>query len=71
MLVETAVFDAIDDTPWFDTPFDGETFYGEDVYFCQMATRRGWIVWIDHDLSQDVRHQGSVELSVQAHPVLA
>jgi hypothetical protein len=31
----------------------------------------GFDVYIDHDLSQDVRHQGSVELSVQERPVLA
>jgi hypothetical protein len=70
MLVAMSVFADLD-PPWFDTPFDGQTFYGEDVYFCQKARDNGFTVFIDHDLSQDVRHQGSVELSVQERPVLA
>jgi hypothetical protein len=69
MLIRMSVFHLLPG-PWFDTPFDGQTFTGEDVFFCQLAAPE-FPVWIDHDLSQDVRHQGSVELSVQSHPVLA
>jgi hypothetical protein len=70
MLIKMSVFDQLP-KPWFDTPFDGQTFTGEDVFFCQQANAADMVVWIDHDLSQDVRHQGSVELSVQERPVLA
>jgi GT2 family glycosyltransferase len=68
MLITMSVFDDMPQ-PWFDTP--NFPFTGEDVYFCQQARSGGYDVWIDHDLSQDVRHQGSVELSVQQQPVLA
>jgi hypothetical protein len=70
MLIKMSVFNAVS-KPWFDTPFNGQTFTGEDVYFCQRARSLRFPVHIDHDLSQDVRHQGSVELSVQERPVLA
>lgn len=70
MLVAMSVFADLD-PPWFATPVDGQTFYGEDVYFCEKARRHGYTVFIDHDLSQDVRHQGMVEHSVQSQPVLA
>jgi hypothetical protein len=70
MLIKMSVFDH-HPGPWFDTPNDGHTFIGEDVWFCQESQLAGFDVYIDHDLSQDVRHQGSVELSVQERPVLA
>jgi hypothetical protein len=70
MLIEMSVFNELP-APWFDTPYEGKTFIGEDVYFCRKATEAGFLILIDHDLSQNVRHQGSVELSVQARPVLA
>lgn len=48
----------------FSMPFDNSTgiFVGEDVYFCTVARDKGYKVWIDHDLSQEVKHTGSVEL---------
>jgi hypothetical protein len=70
MLINLSVFDDMPQ-PWFDTPNETGVFTGEDVYFCQQARSGGYPVHIDHDLSQNVRHQGSVELSVQSHPVLA
>jgi hypothetical protein len=70
MLIRMSVFDQLP-TPRFDTPCDGQVFTGEDVFFCQRAQMAGFDIFIDHDLSQDVRHQGSVELSVQSQPVLA
>lgn len=70
MLIRMRVFESMP-KPWFDTPNDGQTFTGEDVHFCQQALTHWFKVWIDHDLSQDVRHQGMVELSVQERPVMA
>lgn len=63
MLIKTSVFDKLP-KPWFSTPWNGLTHIGEDVYFCQQARLAGFDVWIDHDLSQLVRHQGTIELGV-------
>lgn len=63
ILIRLSVFDALA-RPWFDTPYDGQNHVGEDLYFCQQARNAGFSVWIDHDLSQQVRHQGTVELGV-------
>ena len=48
----------------FAQPFDNSTgmFVGEDVYFCTIARDKGFKVWIDHDLSNEVKHIGSIEL---------
>lgn len=70
MLIETHVFPALD-RPWFSTPYDGQTHVGEDVYFCKHAHAAGVGIWIDHDLSQSVTHQGTVDLGVQSQDVMA
>ena len=64
MLIHMPVFDVLA-RPWFDTPYDGHNHHGEDFYFCHKAINAGFSVWIDHDLSQSVRHQGMVEHGVQ------
>lgn len=63
MLIKTRVFKVLP-TPWFSTPFVGDTHIGEDVHFCRLAHVCGYPIWIDHDLSQLVKHQGTVELGV-------
>ncbi len=55
----------------FSTPFNGTDHIGEDLYFCQKARDAGFVVWIDHDVSQLVRHQGTVELGVASLDVVA
>lgn len=57
-LIRTEVFIKMPE-PWFATPYDGEKFVGEDVFFCYKAKEAGYKVWIDHDLSQNVKHTGS------------
>jgi hypothetical protein len=64
MLIRTDVFRRLPQ-PWFSTPFDGKTYLGEDVAFCQQATAAGLSVMIDHDLSQHVRHTGAIEYGVE------
>jgi len=75
MLIRMTVFDRIRRRPWFSTPYDDaiHDHLGEDLYFCREAQGAGFEVWIDHDLSQAVRHQGMVELGVNSHrePILA
>lgn len=48
----------------FAMPFDKSTgiFVGEDIYFCTVAGDNGFEVWVDHDLGNEVKHIGSVEL---------
>ena len=70
MLIKLSVFDRLPQ-PWFSTPFNGRDHTGEDVFFCQQAKACGFDVWIDHDLSQAVRHQGTVELGVESQPLEA
>lgn len=70
MLIRTSVFQRLP-KPWFDTPYDGEQHIGEDLTFCRLARRRGMSIWIDHDLSQQVRHQGTIEWGVSTAPELA
>lgn len=36
-----------------------KSYCGEDVYFSQRMAEVGYPLWIDHDLSKEVKHQGS------------
>lgn len=49
--------------PWFAMPYHtrDKKLVGEDVYFCTVAKEQGFKIWIDHDLSQEVKHTGSQE----------
>lgn len=59
-LIKRAVFEKVSE-PWFATPYDGTKFVGEDIFFCTKAKEAGFRVWVDHDLSQDVKHCGLKE----------
>jgi len=62
MLVKTEVFKAME-YPWFHIGYakENDQYTGEDVYFCIHAERAGYETFIDHDLSKEVRHTGSIE----------
>lgn len=45
--------------PWFATPFNGNEFIGEDIFFCDKFQKAGLEIYIDHDLSQEVKHTGT------------
>ena len=49
--------------PWFDMPYDPSTgkHAGEDVSFCALCRAHRIQIVVDHDLSQQVRHCGTVE----------
>lgn len=49
--------------PWFAMPYHtrDKKLVGEDVYFCTVAKEQGFKIWVDHDLSQEVKHTGVVE----------
>jgi hypothetical protein len=38
-------------------------YIGEDIYFCKLAQANGMKVYVDHDLSKDVRHIGVMEFT--------
>jgi hypothetical protein len=65
MLTSTKVFKAIDkpDVPmfWFQYSTKNQTVLGEDIYFCINAGRHGFDIYIDHDLSKEVKHCGTFE----------
>lgn len=61
-LIKTDLFMKIPE-PWFATPFDGEQFVGEDIFFCRKAKENGFKIFVDHDLSKEVKHIGSYEFT--------
>jgi hypothetical protein len=61
-LVSTDVFKKLED-PWFHLGYSSvnQKFIGEDTYFCIKAAGEKVPVFIDHDLSKEIRHIGSFE----------
>lgn len=49
--------------PWFHIPYipESDGFWGEDVWFCNAVRKAGFPVYVDHDLSKEVRHIGMRE----------
>ena len=64
-LIATDVFRKVA-KPWFMFGYNPrvDDYVGEDVYFFAKAKAAGFPAFVDHDLSQDVRHIGEVELDV-------
>lgn len=62
MLVKTEVFDKIG-LPYFMIGFSVKTqeYTGEDIFFCRKARQAGYEVFIDHDLSKEIKHTGSLD----------
>ena len=62
MLVKTDVFVKIG-MPYFMIGYSPATaqYTGEDVYFCRKARAAGVDIYIDHDLSKEVKHTGAIE----------
>jgi hypothetical protein len=64
-LIRSEVFDAMP-RPWFDTYWytneaGKRLIIGEDVYCCRKAKHAGYKVMVDHDLSKEVSHIGTME----------
>lgn len=55
MLIKREVFEAIDKPYFF---YDVEKIVGEDVNFCRKVKEKGYKIYIDHDLSKQVKHVG-------------
>lgn len=59
MLIHLDVFRKIP-KPWFMNEYvpDIDDYYGEDWFFCRVAEKAGFDIWIDHDLSVEIGHVG-------------
>lgn len=57
--MSTEVLRAIE-PPWFDLEWvpEGGIFRGEDYVFCKKAKAAGFELYVDHDLSKEVKHVG-------------
>lgn len=55
MLIKREVFEKLSKPYFF---YDVKENVGEDVYFCRQAREAGYKIFIDHDLSKDVKHVG-------------
>ena len=54
--------------PWFLIWYDesqGNRQVGEDVHFCIEARKVGYKIYVDHDLSKEVRHCGEFEFKLE------
>ena len=62
MLIKANVFRNMAE-PWFQIGYspDWKAYIGEDMYFCREAQKAGFKVYIDHDVSKQVRHIGVLE----------
>lgn len=62
MLVKTEVFAKIG-MPYFMIGYSPKTqeYSGEDIYFCRKARSVGYEIFIDHDLSKEVKHTGAID----------
>jgi hypothetical protein len=62
MLVKTEVFDKIG-LPYFMIGYSpkNQDYTGEDIFFCRKARQAGFEVFIDHDLSKEIKHTGSLD----------
>lgn len=62
-LIEAQVFKKLK-KPWFLVEYvkssEGRVFRGEDVYFSEKARRAGYHPMVDHDLTKETAHIGSV-----------
>ena len=66
MMVKREVFEKVEQ-PWFAIPYSttGGHYIGEDVFFCRKAREAGYEILVDHALSQEVKHIGTFEYSLQ------
>lgn len=64
MLIKTEVLRRLPQ-PWFSISWlpSGNMWVGEDIYFCKLAQANGYKVLIDHDLSKEVKHIGTMEFT--------
>lgn len=64
-LIRIGVFEKMVE-PYFSMPWDDKEkkHVGEDVYFCMKAKEAGFKIFIDHDVSQKVKHAALIEFGL-------
>lgn len=64
ILINARVFKAMPQ-PWFSMPWIPQLQYhvGEDVFFCIAAGKHDFKVFLDHDLSREIKHVGNFEFA--------
>jgi len=64
MLLKSEIFKKLP-LPWFSISYlpSGNMYIGEDIYFCKLAQANGMKVYVDHDLSKQVKHIGVMEFT--------
>ena len=62
MLIRADVFKKLG-YPWFQIHYlpSAKMWAGEDMFFCELARKAGFDIWIDHDTSQWIGHTGSLD----------
>jgi hypothetical protein len=67
VLIRAKVFAGIE-PPWFETHYDRKRRLrvGEDVNFCEKVRAAGHQIFVDHDLSREVSHIGTIEYGADA-----
>ena len=67
-LIEARVFQAMP-KPWFGVEYldkdESPCFLGEDVYFCDKARAYGFAPMVDHDLTKETAHVGSLSFKTE------
>lgn len=64
MLVKTSVYKKIT-KPWHLIGYSQVSgdYSGEDIFFCKQAGHAGYDIWIDQDVSKEIKHIGEFEFS--------
>jgi hypothetical protein len=69
LLMQMNVLDELGDRPWFQNVWTGDPndghWMGEDVYFCRLLEKAGIPVYVDHDLSKECGHVGTIEYKLE------
>lgn len=61
ILTRASIFEGDIELPLF-AHHDDDGYVTEDVTFCRQMIKLGHDIWVDHDLSREIRHIGSVSL---------
>lgn len=69
MLIDLSIMEKIP-KPWFEIRWnkDEEQYVGEDWFFCEQVEKAGFDIFIDHDVSRTVGHEGDFTYTHQHIP---
>lgn len=61
MLIDTCVFKELEKPWFFFEKLPNDKILGEDIYFCIKSADIGFKTYVDHTLSQEIKHIGSYQ----------